>query len=405
MFKKRKNNSEIKFFISIGAGLNQIPLIKEARKLGFHVIGVDQNTSAPGLLGCDLKIQESISDRAVIYQKLNETLFDGTITGILTRSYGEAIRTSAYLSEKFNIPYIPFKESERFINKNLMKEAFIAGGITASETIKLPPRSKIDKIPQHHFPMICKPVVGHAKKGVTLLHSPADLKKNWPSVKEKKNLIYEKFITGDEVIIIGLVDAGKFYLVDVTDKTVSDGTSFVDLIHSSPSRYFHRREDFINTGQKITDIFRLKSTPLIIECIITTDGRIHVIEAVPEFGGEFLCDIAVPARTGYNIIAQAIRSVTQTGFKPPQAKKPRKAVVVRYITGPGGRLLSYNPEKPRRNRSVIFSRIFKEIGSSVSVPENNHDRLGVVITLGKNVEEALACAENAIESFNIRIKE
>lgn len=246
--------------------------------------------------------------------------------------------------------------------------------------------------------------MGHAKEGVRLLQNADDLRKNWPDAKNKKNLIFERYITGDEIIIIGIVHRGKFYLVDVTDKKVSDDTSFVDLIHTSPSRYFHRNQDLIKTGQDITDLFRLNSTPLIIECIVCTDGSIHVIEAVPEFGGEFLSDIAVPARTGYNFISQAIRSQTGLPFKAPSLKKPRHAVAVRYITGTRGKLVSYNPEQPRRNKAVKFSRIFKEIGSEVIPPENNHDRLGVVITRGKNVEDALKSAEDAVELFNIRIK-
>ena len=65
------------YFVSIGAGINQIPLILEARHAGFQVIGVDMNPSAPGFYHCDLKIQESIQDYENIYIKLRELLIDG----------------------------------------------------------------------------------------------------------------------------------------------------------------------------------------------------------------------------------------------------------------------------------------------------------------------------------------
>ncbi|HOQ12676.1 MAG TPA: hypothetical protein PK104_09970 [Spirochaetota bacterium] len=58
LFKKKSSD----FFVSIGSGINQIPLIKEAKKAGFQVIGVDINPTAPGFYHCDLKIQESIED-------------------------------------------------------------------------------------------------------------------------------------------------------------------------------------------------------------------------------------------------------------------------------------------------------------------------------------------------------
>ena len=403
MFKKKKL-AEKEFFISIGAGLNQIPLIREARKLGYHVIGIDRNTSAPGLLGCDLKIQESIHDRKIIYQKLNEILFSGEISGIMTRSYGAAIKTTAYLNEKFNISYIPLMQCDNFIDKKLMKDAFRAGGIPSAEVVKLPARNRIEKF-SHLFPIISKPVTGHAKAGVLLYKNPEELKKEWPSPAQKKKIIFERFITGDEVIVAGLVHNKTFYLVDITDKKTSDDLSFVDIMHISPSRYFERHKEFIDIGQNIADTFQLHSTPLIIEAIIETDGKIMVIEAVPEFGGEFLSDIAIPARTGYNFISQAIRSMTGLRFKLPPLKKPKKAVVVRYITGNGGKLVSCSPEKPRNLKGVIFSRVFKGIGASIQTARTNHDRIGVVITKGKTVDEAIATAEKAVELFHIKIKD
>src|SRR4030043_2410820 len=108
MLLKKKKTQQLPFFVSIGAGLNQIPLIIEAKKLKFHVIGVDNNTAAPGFYSCDLKIQESIENRDTLYKKLRELLIDGDIIGIMTKSYGAAIITTSYLTEKFNIPYLPF---------------------------------------------------------------------------------------------------------------------------------------------------------------------------------------------------------------------------------------------------------------------------------------------------------
>ena len=124
MFFRKKKTQQVHYFVSIGAGLNQIPLIKEAKKLGLHVIGVDANASAPGFYHCDLKIQESIENYDVIYKKLLELLVDGEIHGIMTKSYGTAIMTTSYLAEKFNIPFIPHSNSVSFINKRKMKSIF-----------------------------------------------------------------------------------------------------------------------------------------------------------------------------------------------------------------------------------------------------------------------------------------
>ena len=99
-----------------------------------------------------------------------------------------------------------------------------------------------------------------------------------------------------------------------------------------------------------------------------------------------------------------VTAVYGGGFKPPTKKNTKNAVVVKYITGQKGTLVSCNPEGPDNIEQLIFSRIFKVIGSKVHAPHTNHDRIGVVVTKGKTLNDAITSANEAAESFNIRIK-
>ena len=403
-FKRSKN---IQFFVSIGAGLNQIPLIREAKKQGFNIIGVDYNPAAPGFVYCDLKIQESIVDYNDIYHKLQELLVDGDIRGVMTKSYGAAITTTAFLSSKFNIPFLPKDSCDNFIDKIKMKNLFKKHKIPTSEILSSSMNGVKTKIDSKRFPVIFKPSTGHGKIGVKLLNSMHELKNHIKSNElSGKSFILEDFIRGDEIIALGIVNNSQYHLVDITDKKTSPLPNFVDYMHISPSKYYHLFDNIQEIGQAVSNAFSIVSSPLIMELIVTDTGKMYLIEAVPEFGGEFLTDILVPTRTGYNFIGEAIKAHTRTGFNPPTAsKKIKKSVVVQYIIGSKGILASCNPQGPSRMRQTIFSRILKEIGSAVTEPVNNLDRIGVVAVKGKNVEEAAANADKAAESFNIRIKE
>ena len=392
------------FFVSIGAGLNQIPLIVEAKRQGFHVIGVDTNPMAPGFMHCDLKIQESITDHDEIYRKLNEMLFDGGISGIMSRSYGEAIRTTACLSERFNIPFMPFEKCEYFINKRLMKELFVSSNIPTPEPLVIPAASRLDKLSAEVFPIIKKPVEGHAKIGVKLIINMKELRENLSTQEEKKSMVFEKYIDGDEIIAAGIVCKGQFHLVDITDKTTTKLPYFVDLMHVSPSKYYHLYDEIKNIGQAVTSAFSIATSPVIMEFIVDKNEKLHLIEAVPEFGGEFLADIAIPGRTGYNFIGESIRANTASAFRIPQKKKIRNAVAVKYITASTGSLQSYNPEAPSKIRNVSFFRVFKDIGAETKPPSTNLDRIGVVISSGKTPSDAIAVADKAIDSLQLRIK-
>lgn len=405
MFLNKKHKKGIRYFISIGAGVNQMPLIRAAKNLGFQVIGVDSNASAPGFIKCDLKIQESIEDYQEIHTKLLELLIDGKIEGILTRSYGAAIKTASYLSEKFDIPFIPFERCEDFINKKRMKDILINYEITTPPVHPLSPKSKLNKLNDSQFPIIVKPLEGHAKTDVRFMKTIAELSRFMSqSNKNESGFIYEQYIPGDEIICVGVIINKTYHLIDITDKVTTFPPYFVDRIHTSPSRYYHLFDKIEAIGQKVSEAFDIITSPMIMEFIVDPNEELHLIEAVPEFGGEFLSDIVIPSRLGYDVFSEMIKAVTGGTPDLPQKKKTRDVVVCRYVIGERGVLTSFNPGGPKKIRGVLFSRIFKEIGAEIRKPVTNLDRIGVVIVKGKTAEEALQLSEDAEASFNIRIK-
>ncbi len=405
MFIKKFKNLPASYFVSIGAGFNQIPLIETAKKMGFQVIGVDTNPCAPGFIMCDLKIQEAVDNYLDIYMKLSELLIDGEIKGIMTKSYGAAMKTASYLSEKFNIPFIPFSRSCDFINKKRMKEIFKKNRILSPAVLKIDHKSRLKKKWNIKFPVIKKPAVGHAKEGITIINNKDEMAASIKTKDTYEKFIFEEFIKGEEIIAIGIVHRKKFYLAEITDKVTTPFPHFVDILHAAPSKYFHMHEEIMIIGQNVADAFEVTTSPMVMEFIVSEKGKLYLIEAVPEFGGEFLSDILIPVRTGYHIIAEAVKGNTESGFKAPRMKRTKTSIVVKYITGKKGTLLSFNPQGPRQIGGVVFSRIFKEIGSAVSEPVNNLDRVGVIVASGNSMNEAIHRAEDAEKKFNIRYKE
>jgi biotin carboxylase len=393
-----------RFLVSIGAGINQLPLIREAKLLGFNVIGVDANTHAAGVVHCDLKIQESAENYGEIYVKLREFIINGDIAGVLSKSYGPSIRTACYLAEKFNITLIPFRRVDDFLRKEQMKKVFAGGGIDSPGHLVLDGRKKFRDIARFSFPLIVKPAVGHAKKGVRLIAGERDLNSYLADWNESQPVLVEEFVSGDEIIAAGIVHRGKYHLADISDKVLSDPPFFVDLAHLSPSVHFGLKDRISAMGQKVADAFEIHTSPLIMEIRITPAGRLYLIEAVPEFGGEFIPDVLIPRRTGYNFIAETIRAATGMEFREPTPRAGKKSVVVKYITGRKGTFLSFSPEKAENLKGIVFLRIFKDIGSEIIPPETNHDRIGVVIAEGRTRGEAVDNADMAVERLNIRIR-
>jgi len=175
-------------------------------------------------------------------------------------------------------------------------------------------------------------------------------------------------------------------------------------MHLMPSRYAGFADETIKTGQALADIFRIDTAPVIMEFLVDREGQLHLIEAIPEFGGEFIPDIMIPASTGYNHIGSLISAVTGSNFSRPSRRSTHSPVVVKYITGTEGTLASFSIDKVKSMENILFTRIFKHIGDRVSLPVKNHDRLGVIVARGKTIEAAIASAESAEKEMNIRIR-
>lgn len=391
------------FLVSIGAGINQMPLIKEAKALGFSVIGVDMNPAAPGFLHCDIRIIESVENFKEIFVKLKEFVVAGDITAVLSKSYGTAIKCAAYLAVRFNCTLMPFGRVDDFLHKERMKDVFAQNGIATPPFRIVSDRRKLRFLDEFSFPLIVKPATGHAKKGVRLISDRKELEEHLSEINPGSVLI-EEFIEGDEIIAAGLIHRGKYHLVEITDKVLSPHPYFVDLMHLAPSRYFSRSGEVSELGQKIADAFEIITSPLIMEIKINAQHGLSLIEAVPEFGGEFIPDFVIPKRTGYNFISETIKAAAGCDFKLPQAGKRKKCIAVKYLTGRSGIFTSFNPIKSEEINSLLFYRIFKDIGSHINLPETNHDRIGVVITEGASIREAVDACDQAIEKLAIKIR-
>jgi biotin carboxylase len=386
------------YFISVGAGKNQLPLIIEAKKAGFKVIGIDKNSNAAALIHCDLRVQESIDNFEDIYAKIQEHIYVGELKGALSRSFGAAVKTAAYINQQLGIPHIPFDRIDDLLDKKKQKQILSKNKINTPEyyTVKNP--SLIKK-----FPCIIKPAEGHAKSGVRFIRNKTESREYSSQCKNDSLYICERYIEGDEIIVVGLAINGIFTLIDITDKILSDHPFFVDIQHTSPSKYSDRWEDINLLGQTIVEAFSIQTSPLIIEMRLDDKNDFSIIEVTPDFGGEFIADFLIPIRTSNNLFRLAIDAISgnkQISFKK---RRGRSSVAIRYITGSNGTLVSHK-QIIKKSSSIVYYSLFKDIGTDIKTPVNNHDRIGVVITKNSNVSSAVKSAEDFISDLKIEIK-
>lgn len=396
-FLFRKKKKEVRFFVSIGAGTHQLPLIRAAKQLGLLVIAVDQNSGAPGFQSADIRIQESIDDVDEIYTKLQELLLNGTIVAVMTRSYGIATRTVADLCNRIGLQNLPLESVDILMSKKKMKTLFQKSLIPCAKAHSYTKRSK-KKIP---YPLVIKPVFGHAKQGVRLINDDKQMEE---SIKDTSSeVVIEEYIPGDEIIAFGIVNQGRFHLYEITDKYVTKAPFFCDVMHVSPSIHVSRYSEIRAIGQTIAESASIFNSPLLLELKISKDNTMYIIETAPEFGGEYIADTLIPVSTGYDIIKDCIRASIGNIPLFPQQNHNREAVAVKYITSQTrGILHSAVPLSPKLP-GLLFSKLFTQIGSIVNPARSNHDRVGVIAVSAKTREAAIEKANEYETRMEIKI--
>jgi predicted ATP-grasp superfamily ATP-dependent carboligase len=378
---------EKKYFVSLGAGRNQIPLIRAARELGYPVIAVDRNPAAPGFEFADIRLFCSIRKPYTIMRKIREGLIIDSIAGVASRSFGAANMSASIIAEGFRIPSIPKETLRLFRNKRRLKRFLSNQGVPIPRTHSWKTQKQRAALLSAKAPLIVRPAIGsHGKIGLGILSTrdriEAFLEKNSPDTEK---FLIEEYVEGMEITALGYAENGVYRNVIFSDKIVSRKPPlFAELAHRFPSHA--GPEDLAEieaTLQRIITALGITSGPLISEFIIPSKKRSKplLVECAPETGGEYIADCIAPASINYNFFSKLVNlslniNDSEDPYTPNMA--PGKSVIVRFIPQRDGILEEIRfPPGLLNHPGHLFSRLLKSPGDATSVTRGNLDRLAV----------------------------
>ncbi len=395
------------YFLSLGAGKNQVPLIAAAKSLGLDVAAVDRDDKAPGFALASLRILESIYEYRKILRAVAEHPLPKPILGVGTRSFGKATYTTAYLSEKLKLKYASTASVLQFSDKRILKEVLEPKGIRVPREIPNSEwKSKDKSIP---FPWIAKPSQGSGKSGIRLLESEADLKlipglvaKKTPARKSKQapaktshseTWILEEFIPGIECTVLGLIDSHDFHLVHLSLKETSNFPPFLESAHRLPFPLVELEGEIKMLCRAIAKATGLKNCPFVAEFRLDLNGELVLIEAAPEVGGEYLADVLVPAYSGYDYFKNLVKLLVGEPFDPPPSNlkiSKKLKSQVRFDIPPRGVSILKNWEdfQPKSGESLLLKENLKSLGVKLDTSHGNEVRTRVIAVKTKaNITE------------------
>lgn len=316
--------------ICIGAGNSQYPVIFEAKKLGYAIIAIDRNPSAPGFNISDEIINLSTFDADLLFQPIEKLSNKYKITGILNRSSGPPVITAAKLARQLKIPCYPEKSANTIVNKHLLMKACSNIGIPAPESYSIARHDKLYKT-EFQYPCIVKPSLSLiGKKGVTIVNKENDLKNamNYAFSHTKNNYIeIDEFIDGNDILLIGFVNERELVHVclmdelnsqDLNQKIYGKGSAIPSIYNSSKLK-----NEIEIIAKKIIRQFKIERSPLIISFRVDNDQIPKLIEIHLDLGGDLLIEKLFPKALKFNFLEYSIRllagehpSIINNNIKP-----------------------------------------------------------------------------------------
>ncbi len=404
----------MKTILIISGGTESIFGIKRAKELGYFVVVTDGNPNAPGFKYADECILASTYDIDETLKKVIK--FDKEkrkINGVICIA-SDVPKTVAAISKYFNLKSVSMKVAEICSDKYEMKRFFKSRNIPIPWFKEI---SSVEDLKDHTFnsnsSFVIKPVDSRGSRGVLKISNKSDLINSYKyslSFSKIGKVILEKFISGPQISTESIIINNKIHHVAFADRNYEYLERFSpNIIENGGQLPSQLSPTIINKTQRLIEKV---SKALSIENgilkgdIVIDKNEPMVIEVAPRLSGGYFSTHEIPMSTGVDLLGLALKQAMGELDKDTLVKPIKNnAIVQRYWFPNEGIVKSIdNVEDFRKLLNVEYLEIRVKIGDKIGPIDSHPSRAGVVITSGKNIEEAKYLAEKIVKQFKIVVE-
>lgn len=252
--------------------------------------------------------------------------------------------------------------------------------------------------------MILKPIDETGSKGVTKIRNePVEIRRAFDSLEVSGYIPFmmEEYIHGRELSIETFSLKGGHRIVAYTDKYINE--SFVEIAHATPA--FLTKEEQSDISKFVFQALNalgIDNGPAHTEIFLTQKGP-KFIESHPRRGGDNINEL-VKLSCGVDIETMTFAAAFNLLEEHYQIPNVRQGAAIVFLTGKEGVVRHINGlDKAKLLPGVCEIKVNTAIGETAKAVNASHDRLGHVMAVGNNTQQALQNAWAAVNAINIDI--
>lgn len=299
----------------IGANDPLIPYYKQAKALGYYIIGIAWAEGAVCKQYCDKFYPISFKEKDKVLRICKEERIDG----ITSFSLESALPTVVYVAQAMGLVSNTEECVRLTETKFAQRQAFKKNGIPVPKYAMIEDENRLNEL-DFCYPIIVKPLDSGGSQGVTKLDSKEGLIEAYRVAADHsrtKRVIVEEFIDGREFSVEALSHEGKHYILQITDKVTSGAPHFIEMQHHQPADINTEVAEKIKAMvEKALSSLKIENSPSHTEIKLNSRGELYIIEIGARLGGDFISSDLVRLSTGYDMVKGAIELAVGQFTKP-----------------------------------------------------------------------------------------
>jgi biotin carboxylase len=396
----------------IGGGIQEVPAVIKLQELGYCVIVVDRNISAPAFEFADVKVIFDGKDIPGIVSWILSFKKKYNISGVFTLT--SLAPTVSLVANATGLPTLPVNIVMECDNKLLMKRRFVELNLPTANYYEVStPEEAIRIVSENKNVSYCLKVAdGFGGKGIKFINTIDDIPEAFNLMKTFTSfpvLLLEEVLEGDFIDVQGVFYNNKFYGAGSADSYFSNEIpeyaefNPVEIFNISPSQ---QPDEIINASYALLEEASRKMGmtwgPVGADFILTSDG-LKIIEIGPRLHGPNGTLRIFPASTGINpleFMAQCVcGDVPDEKLLKPKLNKVALCYVFisskEHIDNVG-----FTKEPSSLPGLFAWNNYY---GSKTAIPKSNVTLSGLasVFVVGDSYDEAISNLEEVKNTFNI----
>lgn len=374
--------------LSLGAGVDQIKLIKTLQKHKCEVFAVDMNPNAPGSMVADRFFPIDTID----CDKIIELAIIFNIEYIAVVSTEKPLITASIVSQKLNLPFLlTHEQSLEVTDKIRMKKLMTRDNIlTAKYDIVRSYSDLLKKVKYFDLPIILKPTDSSGSRGISIYTGQEELPSLWDravmSSQAGTCLIEEFLVNGVEISIDAIIIKGKLKIImtsQTVTKTVNNNVGIVtaSIVPAEISNQMFLRVKEIM--QNIVTSLKLNNSLFFAQFIIK-NGNLFLLEYSARNTGGSKIDL-IKYAYGVDIMDLYVALLFNKNLNFEEKLFTKTTYCALFIYSNPGTIKSLKSLEILKEQFIIDKYIiYKNVGSIIREIKDRSDRVGVIFIDSKS---------------------